>query len=98
LLISVPGGASAIVNITGDSASMTSLGIVAAGPDASTLLFNFPDATGLTLSGVNVVGTVLAPKTTFAFDDGTLTGSVVAAAVAGSGRFNLMPYAGKLGD
>jgi choice-of-anchor A domain-containing protein len=96
LLVSVPAGSSAIVNITGDSVSMTQLGIVLDGSDASTTLFNVPDGTALTLRGVNILGTVLAPKAAFKFDDGTLTGGVVADSVQASGRFNMMPYAGKL--
>jgi choice-of-anchor A domain-containing protein len=109
--IDIPQGAFALFNISGVSdhaqyfgfgtqkdPSLPSPAFVEAALDPTHLLFNFADATGLSLTGVGVPGTILAPKAAVSLNNLQINGTVIAASVTGGGQINYHPYAGTLLD
>jgi choice-of-anchor A domain-containing protein len=87
----VPFGATVLINVSDTTASIQNLGLRLRGADASHILWNFPDATQLTVSGVGLKGSVLAPAAHLDFNNGSITGTVVTDSMAGNGQFNLTP-------
>jgi choice-of-anchor A domain-containing protein len=87
----VPFGATALINVPGDEASIRDLGLKLRGADASHILWNFYETDRLTISGVGLKGSVLAPAAHLDFNNGTTTGTVAARSMAGNGQFNLAP-------
>ncbi len=96
LTVRVPYGATALVNVTGAKGQMRNMGIALTGTDAAHTLFNFPQATALLMEGVGIEGSVLAPGAAILFTNGSISGTLVAASLAGSGQANDAPLAGCL--
>jgi hypothetical protein len=63
---------------------------------ASRTLFNFVDATSVTLGGIAFEGSILAPKATVNFSNGHIDGVIMAKALTGSGQLNWTGYTGGL--
>jgi choice-of-anchor A domain-containing protein len=76
MTIDVPSGSSAIINVTGTSATFGPTGVTLTGVDATDVIYNFPDATTLDLAGVSIKGQVLAPDADIDFVSGDVTGTV----------------------
>jgi choice-of-anchor A domain-containing protein len=87
LNISVPSGAKVVVNVRGDGAALTNMGISISGADDEDVLFNFADATALTIQGAGVRGAILAPYADVFFQDAQLVGQMVARSITGNGTF-----------
>jgi choice-of-anchor A domain-containing protein len=87
----VPFGATVLINVPDTTASIQNLGLNLRGADAGHILWNFPDATQLTVSGVGLKGSVLAPAAHLDFNNGSITGAVITNTMAGNGQFNLTP-------
>ncbi len=96
LTIRVPSGATALVNVTGATIRMANMGINLSGTDRGQVLYNFSDATSLTLSGIGVDGSLLAPRADLAFPNGVITGTLVVASLDGPGQANPAPFTGCL--
>jgi choice-of-anchor A domain-containing protein len=88
--VAVPATSAAVINVTGSSASMTNTSFSGTAGPSQTLL-NFTQATTLTLSGIGLEGSVLAPLATVKFDNGTLKGQLFASSMQGTGQVNLNP-------
>jgi choice-of-anchor A domain-containing protein len=86
-----PFGSSVLINVSGDAVQVRDLGLHLRGADCSTVLWNFPEADELTVSGVGLAGSVLAPSAALDFYNGQIRGTVVAASMFGNGQFNLCP-------
>jgi choice-of-anchor A domain-containing protein len=83
-------GSTVIVNVLGDSASFQNMKVgLEGGIEASNVLWNFVDATSLKFSSVAWAGTILAPRATVGFDDGQITGALIAAALKGNGTIDV---------
>jgi choice-of-anchor A domain-containing protein/uncharacterized repeat protein (TIGR01451 family) len=91
LTISAPASATALVNVSGSAAQMQNFGMTVTGTDLQHVLFNFPSATTLTLGGISVQGSVLAPGAAVTFNNGNLDGTLVAHSLTGSGEFHNFP-------
>jgi choice-of-anchor A domain-containing protein/uncharacterized repeat protein (TIGR01451 family) len=91
LNITAPAGATVLVNVSGATAQMQSFGMTVSGTDRQHVLFNFPDATSLTMAGISVEGSVLAPGAAVTFSNGNLEGTLVAGSLTGSGEFHNFP-------
>ncbi|HTQ07108.1 MAG TPA: choice-of-anchor A family protein, partial [Polyangiaceae bacterium] len=93
LVINVPAGAGAIVNVSGPSVAILNKGITLRGATAQNLLFNFPGASFLHIAGVGFSGSLLAPDARVTFDSGSITGTVVTRSFqsSGSGALLLAP-------
>lgn len=96
LRIHVPGTSTVLINVRGDAATLRSARFSLNGLDASAVLFNFADATTLTIDGTEVLGSVLAPKADIAFTNGQVRGQIFGMALNGNGRAADQPFTGTL--
>jgi choice-of-anchor A domain-containing protein len=97
LTIDVPSAATVVVNIDGDTTSMKNFGFqLKGGIDASNILYNFSNTSSLTLSGISVEGSVLAPLAEVSFNNGKLNGNLIAYSLSGSGTTLNHRFAGNL--
>lgn len=97
ITINAPG--EVLINVTGNTAIWGRTGSfnLTGGTSASKILWNFDDATNLTISNVAAKGTVFAPKATVNFTSGSLNGSIVANAITGtSSNFQNAPFNGSI--
>jgi choice-of-anchor A domain-containing protein len=92
--ITAPAGSDVIVNVSGTSASIQNMGISYTGPAANRVVFNFPQATTLTIAGVAVNAAVLAPRAALTFNNGQVNGNLWVASWIGTGEPHEVPYAG----
>ena len=88
--VTVPAGAAAVVNVTGAGpVSITNKGVSLAGATASTVLWNLPSSSFVQISGVSLVGSMLAPRALVSFESGAFNGTLVCAALSSSGSGSL---------
>ena len=64
-----------LVNVDGTSDSMQNFGISVNGTTREKVLFNFSQATSLSISGIAVQGSILAPRAAVNFGNGTVNGT-----------------------
>lgn len=95
-VLNAPAGSSALINVTGSAVSLLNQGFTLNGIDRGDVLFNFIDATSLSLQGIGFQGSVLAPKATIAFNNGQLNGLIIGNEFLGNGQINHAPYTGGL--
>lgn len=95
-VLNAPAGSIALVNVTGSSASMMNQGFSLQGIDRSRVLFNFVDGASLSLGGIGINASILAPRSSVNFNNGQLNGTLIAANFTGNGQINYAPYAGGL--
>ena len=91
--VTVPAGATAIVNINGNGINWHG-GFEVNGTTQDKVLLNFYNATSFSVSGIDVKASILAPYATFTFPVGLVSGQVIAKSICGSGQFNLVPFTG----
>lgn len=95
--IDAPSASTVIVNIDGDADSMKNLGFTLKnGIDASQILYNFWQASSLSVTNIGVEGTVLAPLAAMNFNNGKLNGSLIADSLSGTGTVLNHRFAGDL--
>lgn len=92
--ISAPAGAIVVINVTGGPAQLRNLGITISGTDRQHVVWNFCDATELTISGIAVEGSVLAPSTDVTFNNGQINGTLISRDLVGSGQSHNQPFVG----
>lgn len=85
--INAPNGSVVLVNINGTNVSWSG-GLSVNGTAKENVLFNFYQATNLTLQGIDVRGSILAPFAALHFPSGVVNGQVIVKSMAGSGQFN----------
>jgi choice-of-anchor A domain-containing protein len=86
--LDIPTNAYALINVIGSSASFMNIGFDVGSTSASHILFNFSDATSLSLGGIGFEGSILAPHADVSFDNGHLDGQLVARSMSGTGQIN----------
>ncbi len=86
--LDIPASAYALINVGGTSASFLNMGFDVGATPASHILFNFSDATSLTLGGIGFEGSILAPNADVSFDNGHLDGQLIARSMSGTGQIN----------
>ncbi len=89
--ISVPSGASALINIRGTSGSIKNKGFNLQGISAERLLWNAPDLVSVEIASVAFPGSLLAPRADVVFNNGNFRGTLVAFSLNGSGSFSFAP-------
>jgi len=94
--INAPAGATVVVNVTGPVSSMTNMGMVLNGVDEHHVLYNFHDASNITINGVGVRGTILAPLADVNFAGGNIDGTMIARNLSGVGESHLFLFEGNL--
>lgn len=93
--ISVPNGASALVNIFGSYANWKG-GLNVYGTPYSNVLYNFVEADSITISNIDVRGSILAPRSDVNFISGVQNGQMVAKNAKGKGQYNLVLFRGNI--
>ncbi len=102
LAIDAPAGATVLVNVSGSAVTLANGGFDnLTGVTSAHVLFNFAQATSLTLSNVDVGGSILAPSAAITFLPSLVTGALVGASLssggqANSGQANTTPFTGCL--
>lgn len=94
--ISVNPGSQVLVNVSGSVANWQNMGINLNGLSTANVLFNFYEATSLTMSGIGINGSILAPQANVQFNNGQLNGILIAANFKGSGELHSTGYTGGL--
>lgn len=94
--ISVPQGSTVLVNIgAGSTTVRMALNTNLSGVDASHVMYNFPTAESLELH-YTLKGTFLAPNASVGFDNGELTGQVIAGSVTRMTTLFYSPFSGTI--
>ena len=89
--------ASVIINVTGTSVSISDFSMeYSGGISRDHILFNLKDAASLSMGGISIEGTVIAPHADVSFPSGMLNGHLVANSFIGAGQFNYAPFTGCL--
>ena len=99
LSITVPavaGGSTVIVNVDGTAGSFQSMGISLNGVDNQHVLYNFYQASSLTINTIGIEGTILAPGAAINFQGGQINGTLIGQSVTGSGEAHLHLFQGTL--
>ncbi|MCB1057370.1 MAG: choice-of-anchor A family protein, partial [Acidobacteria bacterium] len=96
LNINAPSGSTVVVNIDGATNRMQYFGISVNGTDKTHVLYNFFETTSLTLQGIGIQGSVLAPYAHIDFNNGNIDGTLIGASMSGFGEVHHYPYAGCL--
>jgi choice-of-anchor A domain-containing protein len=91
LTIRVPAGATALVNIAGTTHQMQYFGIFLEGVDREQVVYNFPDSERLTLAGIGVLGSIVAPRAAINFSNGNIDGTLIGASLTGNGEAHHYP-------
>ena len=94
--ISAPAGSVVVVNVTGSSITTGNFAITMSGVDETTILWNFWDATSLTLSSIGWEGSLLAPYADITFNNGNFDGNLIAASLTGSAEGHHFPWSGEV--
>jgi choice-of-anchor A domain-containing protein/uncharacterized repeat protein (TIGR01451 family) len=93
--IDAPAGSLVIINVSGTSVSWTG-GMELTGVKNENIIINFYEAKILTIHGIALYGSVLAPLATLNFSSGTIYGQTIANNCNGEGQFNWIPFSGKV--
>ena len=93
--INVPNGSVVLVNISGTTVSWTG-GLVVNGTAINNVLYNFYQATALTISGIDIKGSILAPFAAVNFISGVQNGQMICKSLTGMGQFNLAMFIGHI--
>jgi choice-of-anchor A domain-containing protein len=96
LIISVPRGATVLVNIDGAADQIQNLGFAIGSVNRQHILYNFYEATELTLDDDRIQGSILAPHARVTFVKGRMNGTLIAAALTGTGVAWPAPFIGQL--
>ena len=96
LTVNAPAGSTALIIVSGESIQVQNEGFGLQGLDRAHVLFDFPQATSLTLNNVGIDGSILAPFARIAFDNGAITGQLIGASFIGSAQTNNAPFTGCL--
>jgi len=92
--INVPSVSTVLVNVSGTSDTIPNGGFNYSGVTASQVLYNFYQATSLTIGGDQ--GTILAPFAAINFPYGVATGTIIGNSLSGNGQTNLATFTGQL--
>ncbi|NJD22136.1 MAG: choice-of-anchor A family protein [Melioribacter sp.] len=95
IAIDVPNGSVVLVNISGTSLSWTG-GLTVTGTAITNVLYNFYQATDITISGIDIKGSVLAPFAAVNFVSGVINGQMICHSLTGSGQFNYALFGGHI--
>lgn len=93
--IEVPNGSVVLVNISGTTISWTG-GLTVSGTTVNNVLYNFYEATQLTIQGIDVKGSILAPLAAVNFVSGVQNGQMMCSSLIGIGQFNNAPFCGNI--
>mgnify|MGYP005847670249 CR=1 FL=1 len=87
MTINVPNGSVVLVNISGTTINWHG-GLTVNGTAVNNILYNLYEATDLTIQGIDIRGSILAPYADLYFPTGVVSGQVIVKSMAGSGQYN----------
>jgi len=90
----IPDGATVIFNIGGTAAGLSNMSLESLAPHRERVLFNFFEAGELTLAGIGVQGSILAPHADIQQPQGVVHGNVIAVSWSGMMQLNHVPFRG----
>lgn len=90
----IPAGATVLFNISGASAGLRNMSLESLAAHRTRTLFNFPQATSLTLTSIGVQGSILAPRAVINNPQGVVIGQVIARSWNGMMQLNVGPFVG----
>ncbi len=93
--VSVPNGAVALINVKGNNIVWNG-GLNISGTDKSNVMFNFYNAGKITISNIDVRGSILAPNARIKFISGVQNGQMIAKFLEGSAQFNNTKFIGNI--
>lgn len=93
--INVPNGSVVLVNISGDDISWSG-GLTVTGTSIGNVLYNFKQAKDITIQGIDVRGSILAPKAHVNFVSGVQNGQMICKSLEGMGQFNNTQFIGNI--
>ncbi|HOP50162.1 MAG TPA: choice-of-anchor A family protein [Ignavibacteriales bacterium] len=93
--VNAPNGSVVVVNIKGKNISWTGDHTVN-GTAYGNVLYNFYEAERLNISGIAVLGSIIAPNAELEFPSGVIKGQVFVKNMYGSGQFNWDPFIGNI--
>ena len=95
-IANAPENATMVFNVSGESASMHNFGMDAfknaLGASYDNVLFNFYEAGSLTLYGIAIQGSILAPLADVQADNGNINGTAIAQSWDGTMQFHHVPF------
>ena len=94
--INAPAGSTVVVNIDGSAATFANQGIFLNGVDKQHVLYNFSNASTLGMSGIGVLGSLLAPRADVNFGYGNIDGTLIANNITGPGESHHFLFQGNL--
>ncbi len=92
----IPAGETVLFNLRGGNAGLTNMSLESLASVRRRVLFNFPDATALTLAGIGVEGSILAPNAVINNPQGVIKGQLIAQSWNGMMQLNHEPFEGCL--
>jgi len=93
--VNAPNGSVVVVNIKGKNVSWTGDHTVN-GTAYGNVIYNFYEAEQLKISGIAVLGSIIAPDAELEFPAGVIKGQVFVKNMYGSGQFNWDPFVGNI--
>lgn len=93
--INVPNGSVVLVNVNRNNVSWTG-GLVVNGTAIGNVLYNFPKAKNITIQGIDIRGSILAPKATVNFVSGVINGQMICKFFEGQGQMNNSLFHGSI--
>ncbi|RYD25412.1 MAG: choice-of-anchor A family protein [Verrucomicrobiaceae bacterium] len=94
--ITAPANSTVVINIGGTSIDFDYFGISIMNTDKQHVLYNFYEATTLSIAGITVQGSVLAPLANVSFTNGNVEGTLIANNVSGNGEYHNHKFQGNL--
>lgn len=92
----VANGATVVINVSGGSSGFTNMGMSSLAGINSNVIFNFSEATDLTIAGVAVEGSILAPLAHVNAQGGVVMGTTIASSWTGPVQQSHVPFEGEL--
>lgn len=93
--LTVPDNSVMIYTIFGKTVNFNKAFGLPNGTTGENVIYNFPNATTLKVSGVNIKGSILAPKAALSFSNGQVHGNIIAASfINASSLIDVLPYKG----
>lgn len=104
IIIDAPQNSTVVINIGGQNVNFDNLGITFSDQnkdgsgitDRTRVLYNFYEATNLTIGGISVQGSILAPLADVNFSNGNVEGTLVSKTLSGSGEFHYYGFQGEI--
>lgn len=93
--INVPNGAVVLVNIDGNNITWSG-GLSVNGTAINNVLYNFYQATYITIQGIDIRGSILAPCALVDFVSGVQNGQMIAKYITGRGQYNCEMFLGHI--